>query len=98
MDVVKVEGFDSAGETQYNKSFGSSTIASEKLNTSIEKIAAIKTIEIIDMTGVIRYRKDCSNPSSNILVIPVDKLKNGVYIMKIFNGKEWKSEKFIIQR
>lgn len=57
----------------------------------------IKLIEIIDMTGKIRYHKDCTKLENNTLIIPVSNLSNGVYLMKIFNGQQWNVEKIIVQ-
>ncbi|HET8828926.1 MAG TPA: hypothetical protein VFM79_06275 [Pelobium sp.] len=31
------------------------------------------------------------------LIIPVDKLNNGTYLMKLFNGSVWSTEKIMVQ-
>jgi hypothetical protein len=95
-DIVKVESLSTNAETQQSK-LSKSIIAPKEFNSPVGNLSTIKAIEIVDMTGIIRYQKDCSNLSNNVLIIPVDKLNNGVYIMKIFNGKEWKAEKIVIQ-
>ncbi|MBD3750434.1 MAG: T9SS type A sorting domain-containing protein [Sphingobacteriales bacterium] len=69
----------------------------EASNTVIPENLTIKLIEIIDMTGKICYRRDCRNLENGSLIIPVNNLRNGVYLMKIFNGQQWSVEKIIVQ-
>lgn len=57
----------------------------------------IRVIEIIDKMGILVYRKEFAKGTPNGITIPVGHLRNDFYSIRIFDGKEWKSQKIIIQ-
>ena len=46
--------------------------------------------------GLVAYRKTFAKGTPNGITIPVGRLRNDVYTVRIFDGKEWKSYKIIV--
>ncbi len=57
----------------------------------------IQLVEIVDKMGMIGYRRTFAKGTPNNIKIPINQLRNDVYTVRIFDGKEWKSEKIIIE-
>ena len=97
-DIITIEHLAKTEQTVLNDAEPTSKF--ENNNTVATKSileTSIKSIEIIDLMGITRFKKICSTDKLNVITIPVDKLSNGIYLMKIFDGKESKIEKFIVQ-
>ncbi len=56
----------------------------------------IQLIEIIDKVGLIVYRNKYGNETKKVTVF-IGNLKNDIYTLRIFDGKEWSSSKVSIQ-
>ncbi len=57
----------------------------------------ISEIKIFDKSGRMIYQNKVISGSINSLLVPTQNIPNDIYIVKLFNGKEWKSEKVIIK-
>lgn len=72
----------------------------EQIDSSTKKALSqtgIQSVEIIDKMGLVAYKKIFAKGTPNGMTIPVGQLRNDVYTVRIFDGKEWKSYKTIIQ-
>lgn len=56
----------------------------------------IQMVEIVNKMGLVVYRQTFIKGTQNGVTIPVAKLRRDVYTVRIYDGKEWKSEKIII--
>jgi hypothetical protein len=56
----------------------------------------VQSIEISNRSGVIFYSQKTNSKGLRSLRVPIGYLKNDVYAIRIFNGYEWKSYKFIV--
>jgi len=72
----------------------------EQIDSASNKIlsqANIEKVEIIDKMGAKVFSQQFRKENNNRIVIPTNKLRNDVYTVRIYSGKEWKSYKVIIQ-
>lgn len=72
----------------------------EQIDSATNKALAqtnIQMIEIIDKMGVLVYRHQYSKGTPNGITIPVGRLRDDIYTVRIFDGKQWKSHKVSIQ-
>ncbi|MFZ1528853.1 MAG: M4 family metallopeptidase [Ferruginibacter sp.] len=60
-------------------------------------VTGIQTVEIVDRLGTVVLKKLFAKGVSNGISIPVSLLKSDLYTVRIFNGKEWRSYKLLIQ-
>lgn len=67
-------------------------LAEQKVEISPDQ--SISRIVVLDKTGTLQSDQKYGQGTKEIN-INVSKLKKGLYIVKIYNGKEWKVEKFI---
>jgi hypothetical protein len=98
VDVITVQQLPNSEQTA---SSDTKTANKQKNNNNIAENliqkTSIKSIEIINLMGITQIKKVFSADNLKIVTIPLNKLSNGIYLMKIFDGKEWKSEKFTVQ-
>ena len=55
-----------------------------------------KSLEVISMNGIVVLKTDITRRSGNIK-IPVNKLADGIYVVKLINNLKTNSQKIIIQ-
>lgn len=72
----------------------------EQIDSTTNKTLAqtnIQLIEIIDKMGTVVYRQTYSKGTPNGITIPVGRLRNDIYTVRIFDGEQWKSHKVSVQ-
>ncbi len=72
----------------------------EQIDSISKKVlsqTSIRLIEIVDKMGIVFIKKEFTKGTLNGIIIPVERLRNDVYTVRIFDGKLWKSIKIIIQ-
>lgn len=71
-------------------------IESSKSNEKSSPTREIREVVLINKMGSISYRKQFGKGVLNVN-IPVAQLKNDIYVLKISDGKNWQTEKLVVQ-
>lgn len=56
----------------------------------------IQAVEISNKMGIVFYSQKTYTKGLRTFTMPIGFLKDDIYVIKIFNGYEWKSCKFIV--
>lgn len=66
-------------------------------NISIKSDSTIEKIEILDKMGQARLRQEFKNKPTSVS-LNVSSLKNDIYTLRVYDGKEWESIQVVINR
>lgn len=71
-------------------------VQADELTLQTNVAPDIQAVEIIDKMGVMSLRKQFGKGMSKVS-ISISELKNDIYTIKIFDGKQWHVQKLVVQ-
>jgi hypothetical protein len=73
------------------------TVTAERAEANSKSVSLIYGVKILDQFGAVRKKLEFKHGLLQTK-IPVEGLSAGLYLLSVFDGKEWKTKSLIIQK